>query len=124
VPAVEYAGNTSLDKVARQLHLDPDRLRPTRSLLGVYAITRDINPISVWLSPTGALLRVRVSFVSQPLKRVRFRVVYDLTLDPPPAPPTALRVLSEPSRDDVVDVGSLGQLSLALKDLGQAGAPA
>jgi len=120
VPAVEYAGNTSLDKVARQLHVDPDRERPTRNLLGVYAITRDINPVSIWVSPAGALLRVRVSFVSTPLKRVTFRVVYDLTLDPPQAPSPDMAALQAPTRDEVVDVNSLGQLSLALTNLGQA----
>lgn len=125
VPAVEYSGNTSLEKVARQLHLDPDRQRPTRNLLGVYAITQDINPVSVWLSPGGELLRVRISFVCKPLKRVRFRAVYDLTLDPPSSSTgPASGALTAPARDEVVDVKTLGQLSLALTDLGRTGASA
>jgi hypothetical protein len=118
-PAVEYSGNTSLDKVARQLHLDPDREKPTRNLLGLFASRRDINPVSIWLSPAGALLRIRLTYISKPLKRVEFKVVYDLTLDAPGTTTPDLAALDPPSNDQVVGVRDLGELSLALQKIGQ-----
>ena len=124
VPAVEYDGNTSFAKVARQLHVDPDSEKPVRNLLGVFAAKQDINPISIWLSPTGALLRVQVTYICKPAKRIEFKVIYNLVLNPPQAAPPAPDALLAPNRNDVVDVASLNQLSLALQTLGQAGGDA
>ena len=124
LPAVEYSGNTSLDKVARQLHLDPDREKPTRNLLALFAAGRDINPISIWLSPSGALLRIQLTYISKPLKRVEFKVVYDLTLDAPGTTTPDLAALTAPSTDQVVGVSDLGELSLALQKIGQQGGAA
>jgi len=112
--AVEYRGNTSLDKAARQLHRDPDTERPTQHLLQTFAAHDDINAMSVWIGPSGDLAQLSVEYWGRPERGVKFGITFLLALDPPSSHRIDESVLTPPTPGQVVQVNDPGLLREAL----------
>jgi hypothetical protein len=106
-----YRGRTSIEKEHRARRLEPSDARPLLDRLRAFAVSDDVQPLAVSVTPDGRLAHLEVGLVGRPEYGVKVTTRLTLAMDDGPAEGV---VPPAPPEEDVVTVDDLGDARTTL----------